>query len=341
MADEFEQYRVDEPSGAASVTPPNDEFEQYRVHDEEPKETLGQSAALAIPRIATDVSNKFYNAVQSIPGYWEKLKTEAPGLLFNRHPLHALGQGVAGANEAINSLAQFPLDVSRYGSDRLHLLPEAVTNAIQKITPEDTSAAINELFGAPKYSGEAALRGTARNALPIAGVARFLQAIPHLTKYGATQHLKAARGLAEERNIGPLNVDPQLIEDAKQFLPNTLPYRNALNAAHYGDYNNLFKLQSDVGKNASDYARSLFSAAERSHGRAGLEARNRLLDAIHENLQIQGHNDISDLLRQGQLDYKRHMAFRPWRNALLAAGALSALPKGMITSTAKKIWQLL
>jgi len=336
MADEFEQYKVSEPSADSS----QDEFEQYRVQ-EEPKESFGMSAALALPRIATDLGSKAYNAVQSIPSYFEKAKTEAPGFLIpggeaSRHPFHSMGQGIAGANEAINSLAQLPLNVSRYGSDRLHLIPQAITNAIQKMTPEDTTEAINQLFGQPKYAGEAMLRGMARNALPLTGASRLMQAAPHLTQRGASRALRDARQTAATRNIGALNVDPDLIEDTRQFLPNTLPNRNALDAAQYGDYNSLFKLQSDVGKSAGDYAKSKFSAAERAHGKAGLAARNRLLDAIHENLQIQGHGDISDLLRQGQKDYSRYMKFKPYRNTLLLGSAGLALPVNHIANFLKK-----
>lgn len=338
MADEFEQYRVNEPSEAS----PQDEFEQYRVQEGEPKESFAASLGYAIPRIYSDVADKAYSAVQSIPGYLEKAKTEVPGFLIpgggaSRHPIHSLGQGLAGANEAINSLAQFPLNVSRYGSDRLHLIPEAVTNALQKITPEDTTEAINHLFGDPKYAGESLLRGMVRNALPLTGAARLAQAAPHLTQRGASRALRDARQQAGARNIGTLNVDPALIEDTRQFLPNTLPNRNAIDAAQYGDYNSLFKLQSDVGKSAGDYAKSKFSAAERAHGKAGLEARNRLLDAIHENLQIQGHGDISDLLRQGQKDYSRYMKFKPYRN-WLALGALGlAIPKGQFVNALRNI----
>lgn len=310
---------------------------------EEPqKESLGTSLGYAIPRILNDAGQGIYHAAQSIPNYWEKSKTEVPALLnpysqWREHPLHVAGQGLAGINEAINAVAQFPLNVAKYGSNRLNLLPQSVTNALQKITPEDTTQAINQLFDQPQYAGEAALRGTTRNILPIAGITKLAQAAPNLTKRGATRTLNKARKLAADREIGTLNVNPELIEDARQFLPNTLPHRNALEAAQYGDYDNLFRLQSDVGKNAGDYAKSFFSAAERSHGRAGLEARNRLLDAIHENLQSQGHNDISSLLRQGQNDYRRYMAFKPYRNILGLAGLGMLLPKNSLTNVANKI----
>ena len=310
-----------------------------------PRESFKESLALAGPRILKDFGDKAYNAVQSIPGYWEKAKTEIPGLAnpvsqMRKHPLHASAQGFAGINEAINSLAQMPYNIARYGSERLNLLPQSVTDTIGYMTPPDTSQYINELFGQPKYEGEAALRGIGRNLPSLYGASRVAESIPHLTQRGATRTLRRARQLAEDRDIGTLNVNPELIEDARQFLPNTLPHRNALNAANSGNYNDLFRLQSDVGKNSSDYAKSFFSAAERSHGRAGLEARNRLLDAIHENLQSQGHHDISSLLRQGQNDYRRYMSFKPYRNALALTGMGAAglsIPGNPLTHLLQKV----
>jgi hypothetical protein len=326
----------DRPAEAQSM----DSGRDFLNEDSAPeKESFGASLRRAIPRIGTDLYHKAYQGFQAIPSYLQKAKTEAPGLLslVNQHPLHLAMQGLAGANEAINSLAQTPLNLAQYGANRLNLLPQSVPNAIAKMTPEDTTQAINQLFGDPRYSGEAAVRGAFRNALPLIGGVRLMEGMPHLTNRGATRNLNTARELANGRNIGNLNVDPALIEDARQFLPNTLPYRNTYDAAQGGDYNNLFRLQSDVGQNASDYAKSLFSAAERSHGRAGLGARNRLLDAIHENLRSQGHEDISDLLRQGQNDYRRYRAFRPYRNILAATALGSVLPTNSLLNIGKKI----
>jgi hypothetical protein len=336
MPDEFEQYRVVEPTG--------DEFEQYRVQDQEP-ENLSTSLKLAIPRIYEDAVKSLYGGIQSIPSYYEKSKTEAPAFLrkLSRAEFtpHNLMQGLAGVNEGVNALGQFPRALAGYGENRLHLLPEGSEKAVRNWGAPDTSEAINQLFGEPSEPGEAALRGMGRNILPISGIARLARIAPHLTKYGATRALKNAKQLAEKRNIGTIDVNPALIEDARQFLSNTLPNRNALTAAHEGDYNSLFRLQSDLGQNAYDYAKSLFSAAERQHGRAGLGTRNRLLDAIHSELNAKGHQDISELLRKGQNDYRKYMAFKPYRNILalagLGAGGLS-IPENPVAKLAHKFW---
>jgi hypothetical protein len=166
---------------------------------------------------------------------------------------------------------------------------------------------------------------------------RGIGLLPHLTRRGASGSLRQARQLTRGRNIGPIDVDPNIIEDTAQFLPRTAPYRNAIEDAHYGDYDSLFRLQSDLGKHSSDYAGSLFSASERAHGRAGLATRNSLLDEMHAGLNAQGHQDISQLLRRGQDEYRRYMRFRPYRNAIGGAAALYAMPKNALIDLAKKL----
>lgn len=331
------QQNISGPNVGISGSSPRDFLEEH----EEPKESFGIAARNAIPIIGTDILNNIYQGIQNLPNRYNQAQTEIPGALNTliQHPIHATGQGLAGLAEFGRNVFNTPHDIINYAANRLNLIPKDINQMVQMgRMPEDTQQIINQWFGQPKYPGEELLRGLPRNVANIAGGISLARAMPPLTKFGATRTLNKARQLAEGRDIGSLNVNPELIEDARQFLPNTLPHRNALEAAQSGDYNNLFKLQSDVGKNASDYAKSLFSAAERSHGRAGLEARNRLLDAIHENLQSQGHQDISNLLREGQSDYRRYMAFKPYRNILGLALLGAALPKNSLTNIASKIW---
>lgn len=166
---------------------------------------------------------------------------------------------------------------------------------------------------------------------------RGIGLLPHLTRRGASRSLRQARQMTRGRNIGPINVDPNIIEDTAQFLPRTAPYRNAIEDAHYGDYDSLFRLQSDLGRHSSDYARSLFSASERAHGRAGMATRNRLLDELHQGLDAQGHHDISNLLRRGQNEYRRYSRFRPYRNALGVAAGAYMMPKNALLDLVKKL----
>lgn len=165
---------------------------------------------------------------------------------------------------------------------------------------------------------------------------RGLKILPHLTRKGASKNIVKARELGKSRNIGPLDVNPDLIEDTRQFLPNTTPYRNLVDEAGYGDYNKLFSLQSDLGKHAGGMSKDWFSKANRAHGKAGLEVRSNILNEMKNSLREGGHGDIADLLTKGQNEYRRYMAFRPYRNALIGAGAAYALPRNVLIDLVKK-----
>jgi hypothetical protein len=166
---------------------------------------------------------------------------------------------------------------------------------------------------------------------------RSLKLLPHLTRKGASKNIVKARELGKTRNMGPLKVNPGLIEDTRQFLPNTTPYRNLIDDAGYGDYNKLFSLQSDLGKHAGGMSKDWFSKANRAHGRAGLEVRGNILNEMKNSMRQQGHGDIADLLTKGQDEYRRYMKFKPYRNALMAAGAAYSLPRNVLIDLVKKM----
>jgi len=143
------------------------------------KESLLTSIAAAPYRVGGDIGQSAYDFAKKTPEYYEKAKTEIPGLmsLGLKHPFHGFGQALAGTHELVNSIAQLPKNLSSYGENRLNLLPQGTTNLIDKITPEDTTESINQLFGKPTYPGESALRGGIKNIPQIVGginVAKFL-----------------------------------------------------------------------------------------------------------------------------------------------------------------------
>ena len=169
---------------------------------------------------------------------------------------------------------------------------------------------------------------------------RSLRLLPHLTRKGASKSLVKARELGKTKNIAPLEVNPDLIEDTRQFLPNTTPYRNLIDEAGYGDYNKLFSLQSDLGKHAGGMSKDWFSKANRAHGKAGLEVRGNILNEMKQSLRQQGHGDIADLLTKGQDEYRRYMKFKPYRNALGVAAGAAMLPRNALIDLAQKLIML-
>ena len=325
-------------------SPSQQSASDWSVAPYEPEESLGTSAAYAIPRVAQDLFSSAYQGAQNIPGYLEKAKTEVPGFLnpmnFMRHPLERGKQSLAGLLELAQGINRAPKNIADYAANRLHLIPEAWANKIPTAPSLDES--IEQYLGQPKNPGDALSRGLARNADLLYAANALGRAMPHLTKRGAVKKLEKGKKLASERDIGTLNVDPELIKDAQQYLPNNLAERNLIEGSNYGDYKSLFDLQSDLRKISQARTGKLskiFSPETNLKGRAGMRSRNSLLNAIHENLQSMGHNDISDLLRQGQNDFRRYMEFRKYPMILGGAAAAYATPKNSLTDLLKKLWK--
>lgn len=138
------------------------------------KESIGTSAALAIPRVGEDLLKSAYHAIRSVPGYYEKAKEAVPSA-FNdvqQNPMHALGQLGAGVAEMGQNIFNTPHDLANYATNRLKLIPEDVNKKIQMGRMPDREQDINAVFGDPQDSGESLIRGAGRNALNLMGVGK-------------------------------------------------------------------------------------------------------------------------------------------------------------------------
>jgi hypothetical protein len=139
---------------------------------------------------------------------------------------------------------------------------------------------------------------------------------------------------------GTLNIKPELIEDMRKYMPNDAAFRDLVDAAHSGDYNKLFKLQSSVGQLSAKRSRALFSPEERIKGQAGFQAINALLDDMHKEMKGKGLLKESELLRQGRNDFRRYSKFKKYKYGLGALAAGYAIPKNSLTDLGKKIWSI-
>lgn len=236
----LKQYGYVEPrpkkkQAASSVlSDENEILRQYGYESPESEETYQESIQRAPRRILSDLGDVILKRIHAIPQSLEKAKTEIPGFVKSvattpeiigmanpiafgagtlantinqmRNPNQPLGtpferQAIAGGNEAINTLAQTPLSLAKYGADRLHLLSGSVPNAISKVTPEDTTSAINQLFGEPNAPGEAAVRGLARNVpnlVPGVGLAEKIGS--YVNSLNIPRALKSTKGLKSQLN---------------------------------------------------------------------------------------------------------------------------------------------
>ncbi len=293
------------------------------------QENLKKSAFMAIPRIGEDLLNGGVNFAKSIPGYLNQSKTEVPGMfnVLRQHPIHAAGQATAGLFDLVNSLSQLPLNVSKYGSDRLHLVPPSVTDAINKYTPDlqKDQAATDKLFGQPKYAGEALIRGLTRNLPAIGAATKVAEAVSPfriaatspesmansiISSHDALEN-RAAQGfekVADEvpkRGISTIDmskndIDFQNMIDSKYLKKSS---KELIQKASTGDYNSLRDLQSDLYSEAKKNSRSSKSV-ERHKGSDMLEDRQKINQAISDHLKDTGNIDLSNILNNSINDYR-------------------------------------
>jgi hypothetical protein len=293
-------------------------------------ESFGQALKNVPGRIASDISGVIKSGINAIPGYYEKSKTEIPALLnpfskMNRDPSHKSFQGLAGINEAINSIAQIPLDISKYGSNRLNLSPKSITNLLEKITPEDTTQSINRLFGEPKYEGEALFRGGFRNIPTVYPAGKLASIVKPLSIASTKKSIKnsilkqhdelenkankAFKDVSEQvnnRGINQISIDemPEIdFELIKSYLPNTRQYKKLITGAEYGDYTSLRKLQSDLyTKGKKNLGSDL--EADRIKGSEMLEKRDDINNTIQNHLNKTGNEDLAEKLNGARKDWR-------------------------------------
>ncbi len=312
------------PTAAASQQPQN--------------ESIGQAALKAPYRIGEDLYKGIASGIKSLPGYWNQAKTEVPGVwdALRQHPGHALMQGVAGTQELINSLAQSPKGLASYAENRLNLLPKGSAEFVGKnLVPEDTTEAINQLFGEPQYAGEKLLRGAGRNALNLTGTGALLKTLNPLNltaKNIAKDVLKAEQKQvkshtkrynkiwdeAEKSGFNKVPVNQQLLSDNLSTIEK---YKTPKEYKSMEDFildptlQNAQKAQSDMGimhRKLEEKSRSgSLTSEEQALYKAALESekhieQNMFKDALgnsHDALQKK-YKNLSSSYRQNVVPYK-------------------------------------
>ena len=118
----------------------------------------------------------------------------------------------------------------------------------------------------------------------------------------ATTPLEEAKKLAYERNIGPIRINPKLLDEVPKILGKDEATTRLLNKARKGDYEALDKLQSDVRREG----RTLLASdnhADRLLGKDAHALADNIIGGIKVHAQYKGHGDIADLLTQGKKNY--------------------------------------
>lgn len=267
---------------------------------------------------------------QQSPGFWGKLPSNIrAGLMGIGHQSGALGVAGIKSLEDLGQKIKEARDSSLFMRDPTLVeedtpYSEKAHNFFEDVFPPDYA----RLYG-PEHPTllDKMIQGAITYAPELtAGTAIARSAIPLVSRHAASAPLRAADRLAAERSIGQVNVPEHLIEDARQYLPNTEAYRRTINEALEGDFNALFRLQSDLGQISRQMARNPFSASERAMGRAGHQVRQELLGEKAAELRRMGHQDIAELQQLGRDQYRRYMRMRPYVRTGVALG-LAQIPE--------------
>ena len=162
-------FLSDEPGAIVTDKPSGRDF---LSESNQPEESLGAAAFMALPRIAEDVGRGVVEFAKKIPDYYQSAKKEVPGIagLFREHPGRAGSQLLAGLTEAGHNSLNVPQSIAQYAEGRLNLLPKGYAEKVPH--QQDISSEINQAFGKPQYPGEELFRGVGRNAADLLGVAK-------------------------------------------------------------------------------------------------------------------------------------------------------------------------
>lgn len=100
---------------------------------------------------------------------------------------------------------------------------------------------------------------------------------------------------AINRKVNNIKLSDDIFEEAKNSLPKTRANSKLIENSKNGEYENLHKLQSDLGKKGRKKLES-DSVAEQDEGEEILDLRNKINEEVEKNFRENGHIDLADKL---------------------------------------------
>lgn len=172
---DYTKYGWVDPKASASAPSSKSEDIDYAKYGYVPppeQEKFSTSWAMAPFRVTKDVYDSALSGIRNIPNRINQAETEVPGLYqsFTQHPGHVAKQFGAGLTQLGHNLLNTLHNSAEYTSDRLHLLPKAVADAVPQ--QKDISNQINDFYGASQYPGENLARGIGEHLLDIGGAGK-------------------------------------------------------------------------------------------------------------------------------------------------------------------------
>lgn len=236
---------------------------------------------------------------------------------------HELGQLAASTAEMGKGLINAPYNLNQYLA-RKHLLPQVLGKLGKFIPhlPEDTGVEKALGLESKPETGDALIRavpeaismGTAATQLSKALTRKFKtpdlgKSIKETQAKVTAEDTKLGKSFDkienefEKRNIPPVKIDKQIIEDAKRFLDKSDETKALISKAMKGDYKALRDIQSDLRVVNQKGLESDLSS-ERNKAKEAGSVRNKLNNSITEHLENTGHKDLADLLEDTKAGYK-------------------------------------
>lgn len=347
LTDDSQEYKMEKLPGRDFLT-------------EMPKESLGTSLALAIPRVGEDIIKGGYHAIQKIPDYFEKSKTEIPGFfqVMREHPLHAAGQAGAGLAELGHNLLNIPRGLAEYSANRLNLIPQATAEKVPY--QKDISQDINSLLGTPEYPGESLIRGSTRNSLNLLGGGRVASALNPMNltaksiakdvinteKKQVKVHNKMYNNIwdeAKETGFNSVPYDANVITPYRDLINKSYPQKSVRKLDEFisnPTLENAQKAQSDLGnlrRSIEEKSRTtplLGSEKDIYDALAGAEKHieenmfKNTLGEVNEALKNK-YQHVTNSYRENVVPYKYNPAIQAYKNKETLAGELvNSLSRG-------------
>jgi hypothetical protein len=193
-----------------------------------------------------------------------------------------------------------------------------VENALSKITPQDTTQAIHELFGEPKYPGEAMLRGAVGDIPAFGGSMEIANILKPVTKKSIVKTIQKPHDILEKdaaegfqqvskevknRQVPSFPVSGNFIDNLSGYFPKTDQAENLLKKAKSGNYDSLRKIQSELFTRGKKNLQSDLET-DRIRGEEMLDKRNIINKGMSEHLNNSGHPDLANTLKKSMNDYR-------------------------------------
>ncbi|HMG15371.1 MAG TPA: hypothetical protein VK590_08000 [Saprospiraceae bacterium] len=237
---------------------------------------LGAQGLYNIPKLSESISN-IPQVKNSVSMLMQKFPQLAPkimsGLRSAENPF--MGALMGGANSPENPIAGMAMGGAAGmvpgALNAIKPLGETIQSAFSKVNPREVMQKVK--------SRHDALLGQASELFNHVG------------------------NIAKDRNIGEFDIDPKLINQIKNILPDTTGINNLMESVNDGSYQSLRKLQSELWKRGTKRLESDIPS-ENDVGEKMMDLRESLNNKMISHFRDIGHEDLADKLLNAKSIYK-------------------------------------